>query len=185
MIRINLPHKSFVEIYENFMLLPFDDLKNAIDWKQCHLHIKGNTVAFPRLTAYYGDHPYRYSGITNPAAKMPGIIKTVADKLNSMNYTCNAVLCNYYRNGNDSIGWHSDDEREMPIEHCITSLSIGANRTFKIKAKDKEIDQSFILKNGDLFVMGGKFQQYYEHRVPKEECNGERINLTFRIIEPK
>ena len=188
MIRIDLPHDSFIEIYEDFMIQPLDTLPLIIaevKWNQNFLNIQGKSIPFPRLTAYYGEHPYKYSGIINPAAEMPPILKHLRDKVRALGYDCNAVLCNYYRDGNDSIGWHSDDEKEMPKGHCISSLSLGETRTFKIKTKEKNAEYfSFPLKNNDLFVMGGRFQQHYLHHIPKEENKGERINLTFRIIQP-
>lgn len=191
MLRIDLPHDSFIEIHENFfnmahlLSIPLLEVKNEVDWKQNHLNIQGKEIPFPRLTCYYGEHPYKYSGIVNPARPMPNVISLIANRVRQIGYDCNAVLCNYYRDGNDSIGWHSDDEKEMPPGHVISSLSLGDSRTFKIKPKIKGAEYfSFQLKNADLFVMGGKFQQHYLHHIGKEANKGERINLTFRIIQP-
>lgn len=185
MIRIDLAKDSFIEIHENFYLSSLEPIKNAIDWKQNQFNIQGKTIPFPRLTNYFGEFPYKYSGILNPAAPMPDIIKEISNKVNLAGYKNNAVLCNYYRDGNDSIGWHCDDEKEMPEGHCISSVSLGDTRTFRIKPKEKQAAYfSFQLKHGDLFIMGGRFQEHYLHHIAKEENKDERINLTFRIIEP-
>lgn len=183
MIRIDLTHNSFIEIHENFVSPNFNEVKDAIEWKQKSLNIQGKIIPFPRLTAFYGNHKYDYSGVINQAALMPEILKNISIKINEAGYANDAVLCNFYRNGNDSVSWHSDDEKQMPEGHYISSLSLGCTRSFKIKGKDKELACSFALKNGDLLVMGGNFQKYYQHCVPKEANKEERINLTFRIIK--
>lgn len=183
MIKISLPNKSFIEIHENFIDLPFERLKNELVWKTQHLNIQGRLIPFPRLNTYYGSNSYKYSGIINQPVEIPELLKPAFIKLNSLGYNCNSVLCNFYRDGRDSISWHADDEHEMPKDHCISSLSFGCERTFKIKSKEKGSELfAFTLKNQDLFIMGGQFQQHYLHSIPKEDNKAERINLTFRQI---
>ena len=176
MIRIDLPHDSFINVHEDFLKISLEDVKKEVDWKQSHLNIQGKMIPFPRLTSYYGEHPYKYSGIINPARPMPPVIRFISDEINAAGYQCNAVLCNYYRDGSDSIGWHSDDEKEMPAGHVISSLSLGDTRTFKVKPKEKGAEYfSFRLKDRDLFIMGGKFQQYYLHHISKKRIRAREL----------
>jgi len=94
----------------------------------------------------------------------------------------NAVLCNLYRNGNDSVGLHADAEPEMgPV---IASISLGAERLFRLKEKNGTVAFAERLTHGSLFIMAGKTQKNFRHEVPKEpDVDQPRINLTFRRIE--
>src|SRR5207248_5826401 len=96
----------------------------------------------------------------------------------------NAVLCNLYRNGDDSVGLHADAEPEMgPV---IASLSLGAGRVFRLKRKDGSVAFSERLPHGSLLIMAGKTQDYFKHEVPKDpDVTQPRINLTFRHIAHK
>ena len=96
----------------------------------------------------------------------------------------NAALCNLYRNGNDSVGLHADAEPEMgPV---IASVSLGAERLFRLKRQDGTVAFAERLPHGSLLIMAGATQQNYKHEVPKEpSINQVRINLTFRRIEHK
>lgn len=98
-----------------------------------------------------------------------------------LNKNFNFVLCNYYRNGDDYMGWHDDGEKE--IAETIASISLGATRRFELKHKNKKLKESFLLTPGSLLVMDGDIQQYWLHRLPKDKnCQNRRINLTFRKI---
>ena len=96
----------------------------------------------------------------------------------------NALLCNLYRDGNDSVGLHADAEPEMgPV---IASISLGAGRLFRLKRENGSIAFSERLPHGSLFVMAGDTQKHFKHEVPKEPgVTQPRINLTFRRIEHK
>ena len=96
----------------------------------------------------------------------------------------NAVLCNLYRNGNDSVGLHADAEPEMaPV---IGSVSLGAGRLFRLKRKDGTVAFFERLPSGSLLVMAGDTQKNFRHEVPKEpRVTQPRINLTFRRVEHK
>ena len=104
-------------------------------------------------------------------------------------YIPNSCNINWYEDGSDSVGWHSDDEwmfNSMNDDCLILSLSLGAERRFEIKLNDELEEEQItnvVLKNGDLMTMEGMFQKYYVHRVPKEKnVSKERINLTWRWI---
>ena len=96
----------------------------------------------------------------------------------------NAVLCNLYRNGNDSVGLHADAEPEM--DPVIASISLGAERLFRLKGQNGTVAFAEQLPHGSLFIMAGKTQKNFRHEVPKEpDVDQPRINLTFRRIEHK
>jgi len=137
----------------------------------------------PRLISSYGDEGiiYRYSGRDNIALPWTPTLLEIKTKIEAVQGEFNYCLLNLYRNGQDSMGMHADDEPEMG--NVIGSLSLGATRTFRIKHnKIKEV-LSFQVTNGTLIIMAGTMQQFWKHEVPKtKEAVGERINLTYRKI---
>lgn len=130
-------------------------LIKTIDWKQESMNMYGRKINFPRLTAWYGDNdkPYKFSGITlQPSPWTDEIleIKTKIEPISKVSF--NSVLLNRYRNGNDSISWHTDAEPELGINPIIASVNFGATRKFQlrhIKTKEK-IDIE--LSNGSLLL---------------------------------
>ena len=152
----------------------------------------------PRDEAYYGDPgtDYTYSRREyRPLAWIPELLSLRARveqttpasaylNLGSPKLGYNAVLCNLYKNGNDSVGLHADAEPEMgPV---IASVSLGAERLFRLKGHDGKVAFAERLPNGSLFIMAGKTQKNFKHEVPKEpDVDQPRINLTFRRIEHK
>ncbi len=148
----------------------------------------GKAIAQPRLTAWYGDEGaiYTYSNLTNrPLEWTPEllVIKARAEKTAQMNF--NSVLLNYYRNGQDSMGWHQDNEPELGEQPVIASVNFGATRRFQLRHKKrKDLDTfSIDLEHGSLLVMRGTTQEFWKHQVPKTtQSVGARINLTFRLI---
>jgi alkylated DNA repair dioxygenase AlkB len=162
----------------------FHALRTTIAWRQDAMRIAGKSINLPRLTAWYGDPgtEHIYSGIRNvPQPWTPELTEIKARAEAVADATFNAVLLNLYRTSSDSMGWHSDDERDMsPI---IASVSLGAARTFQLRRKTPPADTvSLRLTAGSLLVMSGSTQRQWQHRVPKEPAEGERINLTFRHV---
>lgn len=166
--------------------LYFNKLLNEIEWKQEKMNLYGKTIPFPRLTAWYGDNdkPYTFSGITltpNTWTKELLNIKTQIETQTSI--TFNSVLLNLYRNGNDSISWHTDAEKELGINPIIASANFGATRKFQLRHKDTKEKIELELTHGSLLIMQGEMQHYWQHQVPKtKKIVKERINLTFRFI---
>lgn len=163
----------------------FQKLKNELDWQQTFIKIYGKTVLEPRLTAYYGTQNYAYSGRINqakPFSKSLLVIKNAIEEFQKVTY--NAVLCNFYRHGLDSMGWHSDNEPELGPNPIIASVSLGAVRKFQFKNKiDKTLKHEILLNHGSLLIMYGNSQSDWLHQIPKTKKDiGERINLTFRNI---
>lgn len=163
----------------------FEVLKKGIEWKQEKIKIFGKEVVEPRLVAWYGDKAYKYSGKLmqpQPWTKELLEIKSIIEE--NTGYKFNNVLLNYYRNGLDSMGWHSDDEAELGKNPVIASLSLGQERRFQFRFKaDKSIKVHYLLSSGSLLLMKNDCQHLWQHQVPKSGIQvGERINLTFRLI---
>lgn len=172
--------KPDIAIY-NFSVpgINFDLLKESIDWRQ---ESYGKHLQ-PRLTAFFGDAAYNYSGITNKPTPMTDELKRIRDIIDPR---FNTVLLNYYRDGNDTIGFHSDDEPELGPNPIIASVSFGSPRRLIFKHKQKEHPNfTIILANDTLLIMKGNTQEDWVHGIIKEPCAGPRINLTFRKIFPK
>ncbi|TWR27123.1 alpha-ketoglutarate-dependent dioxygenase AlkB [Mucilaginibacter achroorhodeus] len=164
-----------------------EKLKTDIDWKQETIQMYGKLLNTPRLTAWYGDNEKTYAYSGNKYFPMPWTpellkIKQRVDEASGIRF--NSVLLNYYRNGNDSVAWHADDEPELGRNPIIASVSFGQARRFDIRHKeDHKLRHSVELENGSLLIMKGDLQHNWEHRVPKStKAVKERINLTFRVI---
>lgn len=166
----------------------YKNLIEKINWQQYTIKMFGKILNQPRLTAFYGeeDKPYAYSGLKltpNPWTEDLLFIKSRITKTAQINFS--SVLLNYYRNGQDSMGWHSDDEKELGQNPVIGSISFGETRLFQLRhltRKDlKKVDIK--LTNGSFLLMKGQTQHYWEHQIPKTSKHiTPRINLTFRTI---
>lgn len=164
----------------------FQQLRHEIAWEEKTIKLFGKEVMQPRLVAFYGDEgvAYTYSGKTNIAmpwtATLQSIVSDIAQQT-GMSY--NSVLINYYRNGQDSMGWHSDDEKELGEKPLVASLSLGVTRRFAFRHKlDKKHTFVMPLTEGSLLVMPASAQKFWQHAIPKTTQQGERINLSFRKI---
>lgn len=162
----------------------FDDLMNTVDWRQEEAFLFGKKIPVPRLTAWYGDHGYSYSGIHHrPAALTPRLssLKSTIEDLTGASF--NVVLINLYRDGQDSMGWHSDDEAVLGPEPQIVSLSLGERRRFHLKHRELDERLTIELDHGSCLIMKGRCQACWQHQVPKTRKQVKpRINLTFRRI---
>lgn len=162
-------------------------LVTNIQWKQEPIVIAGRSIMQPRLTAWYGDagKPYRYSGITmQPFAWTAELLHIKQRVEQVVGFVFTSALLNFYRDGNDSMGWHRDNEKELGPNPVIASVSFGATRTFCLKHRnDKTLTRKIPLTVGSLLLMKGATQHHWLHSIPKEpKQNGGRINLTFRAI---
>lgn len=164
----------------------FEILLKEIDWKQEEMNMYGKILKFPRLTAWYGDNdtPYSFSGITLSPNYWTKELQVIKNRIEPRcNATFNSVLLNLYRNGTDSISWHTDAEKELGMNPTIASVTFGATRKFQLRHKITKEKIELNLQHGSLLVMQGQLQHYWEHQLPKTKMNvGERINLTFRVI---
>lgn len=165
----------------------FNQLLTHIDWQQEYINIFGKTYPQPRLTAFYANNEksYSYSHIKMdplPFNKDLLSIKHLLERYLDVEFT--SCLANLYRNGQDSNGWHADNEKELGKNPVIASVSFGSQRTFQLKhRRDKAQKAKLILHPGSLLLMKGETQHNWLHQVPKTKQKvGKRINLTFRII---
>lgn len=164
----------------------FDLLRHETDWQQDVVRVFGKTHPAPRLSRWVGDSGlrYTYSGLTMQAVPWTDTllgIKKEVEKATDASF--NSVLLNFYRDGRDSNGWHSDDEPELGEQPEIASLSFGAARDFKLRHKaDHQLKYTVSLDNGSLLLMRGSTQACWQHQIPKRAQAGPRINLTFRSI---
>ncbi len=178
-------YPAFLEQQECDRLLTA--LTQTIDWRQDWITIYGRSLPQPRLTAWYGDagKSYTYSGITMiPTAWTPMLLELKAGVDAVSGVVFNSVLLNLYRDGNDSMGWHSDDEAELGHNPVIGSLSLGGTRRFMLRYRSqKGLKHQLELTSGSLLLMQGTTQQYWQHHIPKTKRPvAPRINLTFRVI---
>ena len=165
----------------------FTALRTKIAWRQDHLRMFGELVPVPRLEAWIADEglDYTYSGIHHdPDPWIDELIELRELSSAHAGSTFNSVLCNLYRDGNDGVDWHADDEPEFGQLPVIASLSLGATRRFDLRrVDDHSVKVELDLHHGDLVIMRGTTQLLWRHRVPKtKKLVGERINLTFRNV---
>jgi alkylated DNA repair dioxygenase AlkB len=174
----------------------FATIKQQLNWRQEYINLFNKTLPLPRLTAWYGDPGliYTYSGIHHRAqgwqpdlkaikATIETYLKGQPKYLSELNQGFNSVLANYYRTGQDSMGWHSDDEATLGDQPAIAVLSLGGWRDFKLRHKQTQEIKKLRLTGGSLLIMQGELQQYWQHSLAKtrRDC-GERISLTYRNI---
>ncbi|MBS0025754.1 alpha-ketoglutarate-dependent dioxygenase AlkB family protein [Chitinophaga sp. 22321] len=164
-------------------------LTDTIAWKQESMKMYGREVLFPRLMAWYGDagSSYAFSGNVFTPQPWTPLLAQIRDRITPLcGQSFNSVLLNLYRNGNDSMGWHADNEPELGARPVIASVNFGATRRFLLRYKDdRSRKYELALQHGSLLIMKGTLQQYWEHQVPKTtKVSTGRINLTFRFINP-
>jgi alkylated DNA repair dioxygenase AlkB len=156
-------------------------------WIQETVQMYGKMIKTPRLTAWYGyEHKtYSYSGNKYDPLPWTKELLEIKDRVEPLSGTVfNSVLLNYYRDGNDSVAWHSDDEYELGFKLTIASVSFGQERRFDVRNKqDHKNKYSVVLENGSVLLMKGNLQQEWQHRIPKStQPMMQRVNLTFRVI---
>ncbi|WP_240410381.1 alpha-ketoglutarate-dependent dioxygenase AlkB family protein [Hymenobacter oligotrophus] len=168
----------------------FLELTNGIAWRQEAIHLFGRAVPQPRLIAWHGDAgaTYRYSGLQLQPEPLTPVLHALRLRLQQATGAAyNSVLLNLYRHGQDSMGWHADDESELGPAPVIASLSLGATRRFRFRPRSgagfEAAPVSLELPGGSLLLMQGPTQHNWQHALPKTARSvGPRINLTFRRI---
>lgn len=179
-------HRQLVPAADARQLLRW--LIDQIPWRQDSVVLWGKSIPQPRLTAWYGDpgRRYTYSGLTlEPLPWADNLLRLRTMAESAADATFNSVLLNYYRDHNDSVGFHSDDEPELGATPTIASISLGEARTLTFKPKKRKDWEPvrIALEGGSLLVMKGDTQRNWRHALAKESrpC-GPRVNLTFRRI---
>lgn len=181
-----------IDYYPNFISLEhskeyFNILYKEVSWRQDQMLMFGRMIDIPRLQAWYADPElsYRYSKMTLEPMPWTPVLIELRDQVNQFcQANFNAVLINCYRDHQDSVGWHCDDEVELGQNPFIASLSFGVTREFCLKHKNGGESVKLPLQSGSLLVMGDKSQENYQHALPKSRIEKSmRINLTFRQIK--
>jgi alkylated DNA repair dioxygenase AlkB len=161
-------------------------LRDELTWEQREIVLYGRRVLQPRLIAWAGEKGYRYSGQTlEPRAFTPHLIPLLEAVQARTHVAFNHVLANRYRDGNDSMGFHADDEPELGENPQVATISLGATRRFVLRPRrGRETDpHAYDLGHGSLLIMGGTCQRQYHHGVPKQpSVRDERVSLTFRWL---
>jgi alkylated DNA repair dioxygenase AlkB len=184
-----LPYDLSVVVYRSAISVAAElteALLEGLPWQSQQIMMFGKLVDEPRLSSWHGDSgtAYSYSGITlQPKAWTAELmeIKQICEDLSGARF--NSVLANLYRNGRDSMGWHSDDEPELGPEPVIASVSLGATRRFDLRHRITKETVQVHLGSGDLLVMSQASQRSWMHQIAKtSKVTEPRINLTFRQI---
>ena len=183
----------------------FEQLLAEIPWEERSVVIRGELRKQPRLTAWFGDKPYTYTGLTLQPYQWSPLLDMIREQIHqATGLTFNSMLANLYRDCKDSMGWHSDDEPSLGNSPTIASVSFGDLRVFELQKKPERAEQASAsvslsaeqdgsyrytqhikvpLPAGTLLIMSGKTQEDWQHCVRKEyHDRGPRINLTFRNI---
>jgi alkylated DNA repair dioxygenase AlkB len=192
----NLLHQDGIALYwekaipENQIKQLFDELFNNINWENERVVMFGKEIITKRKVAFYSDPLIAYTYASRTKIGLPWketliTLKNIVESVTKEKY--NACLLNLYHNGEESMGWHCDNEKEIVVNSSIASLSIGATRKFSLKHKVTKETISIQLGNGSLLEMKGTIQQHWWHSLPKsKKITESRINLTFRqMYAPK
>ena len=186
-----LPFDGTATLFKDFLSADFaaqafNQIKTENDWEQPEITIFGNTGLEPRLSTWHNElgEGYKYSGVMRRAQPFSEILSDIRNRCAEVtNATFNSVLVNFYRNGQDGLGWHSDNEACNGPEPTIASVSLGATRRFDMRHRKTGETIKIQLESGSLLVMAGKSQHCWVHQVAKtKRVNEPRINLTFRCV---
>ncbi|MBH3441103.1 alpha-ketoglutarate-dependent dioxygenase AlkB [Pseudomonas luteola] len=181
-----------VTLYESWVVSQEADdwmaeLIKQTPWEQSQVQVYGKSYPTPRLVAWYGNPgiSYGYSSLAHPSLPWTELLGDIRGRVNRFcDHPFNGVLINYYRNGQDAMGWHSDNEAVLGRNPTIASLSLGEARRFDLRRRGvQRIEHSIELTHGSLLVMRGATQHYWQHQVARTKRSmSSRLNLTFRWI---
>ena len=180
-----------IDIYKDIGLGQKEDLwfkscLHDLNWETGFIKIFGKTHQIPRLQSWYADDgiEYTYSGKKLQRHNWNKTLIEIKQEIESItSIKFNSVLANLYRNGNDSMGLHSDNEKELGVNPIIASLSLGESRDIHFKHKNIKTSINIPQTSGQLIVMYGQTQKYWKHEIKKtKKFKKPRINLTFRNI---
>jgi alkylated DNA repair dioxygenase AlkB len=180
-----------IDIYQDIGLeqkkdLWFKSCLHDLNWETGFIKIFGKTHQIPRLQSWYAEDgiEYTYSGKKLQRHNWNRTLTDIKEEIENITFfKFNSVLANLYRDGNDSMGLHSDDEKELGINPVIASLSLGETRDIHFKHKNIKLSLDIPQTSGQLIVMYGQTQKYWKHEIKKtKKIKKPRINLTFRNI---
>jgi alkylated DNA repair dioxygenase AlkB len=168
----------------------FTELRRDVPWEQHSVRIHDQVIPQPRLSSWHGSVIHSYASLAHRLIPHPWspLLAHLRDRVQKICHAqFNSMLANLYRDGNDAIGWHADDEPELGPAPLIASLSFGCERRFDMRRKDDHAQVVRItLEHGSLLVMSGGMQQHWQHAIARtRQVRGERINLTFRLTSAR
>ena len=186
-----LPYDGSAVLHEQFLdgdvaRRAFDELHSDNAWETHDIVVFGKRHREPRLSTWHADdgREYEYSGLLRTPLPMTPLLCELRERCESVTgATFNSVLVNLYRDGNDGVGWHADNEAVNGREPTIASISLGATRRFDLRHRESKETVKVDLHAGSLLVMSGLSQHCWVHQVAKtKHVVGPRINLTFRRV---
>ncbi len=161
-------------------------LKESVPWASDEVKIFGKHIIMNRKMCWMGDvdKTYNYSNVIRIPVEWNPYVLNIKNKIEyHINRKFNSCLLNFYNDGNDGMGWHSDNEKELGSDILIASLSLGANRQFYFRHNSTKEKIKLVLNGGSLLLMDDASQRHWQHSLPKSKKITEpRINLTFRYI---
>ena len=179
-------HNRFFD--EAFSREAFEKLRESTPWEQPEIVMFGKKYAQAGFSTWHTDTgvSYVYSGIERVAHPMTEMLHRFRQHCEvAAGAKFNSVLVNLYRDGRDSVSWHSDNEAINGREPTIASVSLGATRRFDLRHRETKQTVKVDLEDGSLLVMSGLSQQCWVHQIAKTARPvGPRINLTFRLVKP-
>jgi len=182
-----LPYDGIATLWPQFITNSdevFDHLLKEIAWEDHYITLFGRSVKEPRQSAWFhvDGLAYRYSRSERAAQQFSPLLTDIMDRCaDATNTSFNSMLANLYRTGEDSMGWHADDEPELGREPVIASISLGAERRFDFRHRESGETTSVMLPHGSLLVMRGQSQHQWVHRIARtKKVQTPRVNLTFR-----
>ncbi len=179
--------RYYPDLFHSCQASWYRELFESLPWRQEYAHLFGKTMAVPRLVAWMASpgRSYRYSGIVHHGDGWSPLMQTILTRVEAVaGQQFNSVLANLYRDGADSMGWHADDEPELGPDPVVASLSLGAERRFSLRHRDRSCPPiSMSLAPGSLLIMEAGCQRHWQHQIPKTRRQvAPRINLSFRHI---
>ena len=164
----------------------FTTLLSTLLWQNDQVILFGKARTLSRKVAWHGDDSftYAYSGTSKTASPWTPELRLIKERVEKRaGTTFNSCLLNLYHDGMEGMGWHSDDEKTLGKNPVIASVSLGAERIFKLKHRGSKEVVSVLLEHGSLLVMRGSTQHHWVHAMPKtKKVTAPRINLTFRTF---
>ena len=164
-------------------------LLQEIPWEQHSFTIFGRTVPMPRRIQMFGPHGYSYSGVQHPPRALSPRLQAIARRVEGLTgRRFNSVLANWYRDGADSMGWHTDDDYPHGGQPMVASVSFGAERRFRFRPREpqqRKVLGSFgvMLTDGSVLTFEGPARVQWQHALPRtRKVIGSRVNLTFRFM---
>ena len=159
-------------------------LLREIPWRTDRVTVFGRAHPIPRMHAWFGPAPYQWSGIVMQPAPMPRVLDDLRAEIeHTVGVPVPTLLANLYRDGDDRMGWHADDEPELGPLPTIASVSLGAERDLRFRHRNDRETLTVPLPHGSLLVMQGRTQEHWQHELPRRKrVKTSRINLTFRTL---